>query len=366
VGGALLGLLRPATAALVWIAERTGGLRWGVVTTPPVSVPAAAAAYLALGAAVAVARGSWRPPRAARPGMAAALGAAAALWLVLATRPPSVLVVTVLDVGQGDAILIQSPSGRVALVDAGGELHAAATGRDVGRRRVVPALRRAGVRRVDVAALSHPHEDHVGGLPAVVENFPIGVVLDPGVPHPSPAYLRLLGAIRGGRIPHQIAREGMEIDLGAGVRLSVLYPPHVPPAVDDDPVHARGLVARVRYGAFAALLAGDVEGGVERYLLGRGVVLESVVLKVGHHGSRTSTSAEFVAAVRPRVAVISVGDDNVFGHPHPAVLDVLGRAGARVYRTDRHGAVRIESDGLVLRVRPYRAGPAGPQAGVVH
>ncbi|MDR7481085.1 MAG: DNA internalization-related competence protein ComEC/Rec2 [Armatimonadota bacterium] len=363
LGGALLGLLRPATAALVWIAERTGGLPWAVVTTPPVSAPVAAVAYLALGAAVAAGRGTWRPARSVRTGAAAVLVGASAIWLSAAVRPPSVLLVTVLDVGQGDAILIQSPSGRVALIDAGGDLDAAATGRDVGRRRVLPALRRAGVRRLDVAALSHPHEDHVGGLPAVVENFPVGVVLDPGVPHPSPAYLRLLGAIQGGRIPHRIAREGMEVDLGAGVRLSVLYPPDVPPAVDDDPVHARGLVARVQYGAFAALLTGDVEDGVEEYLLGRGVVLESVVLKVGHHGSRTSTSAAFVAAVRPRVAVLSVGADNVHGHPHPAVLDALWRAGARIYRTDRHGAVRIESDGVVLRVRPHRGEPApGPDA----
>ncbi|MCL6553541.1 MAG: MBL fold metallo-hydrolase, partial [Firmicutes bacterium] len=289
-------------------------------------------------------------------GAAAAL-AATALWLAVASRPPAVLVLTVLDVGQGDAILIQSPSGRVALVDAGGEVYAAATGRDVGRQRVVPALRRAGVRRVDVVALSHPHEDHVGGLPAVVENFPVGVVLDPGVPHPSPAYLRLLDVIHGGRIPYRIARAGLEVDLGAGVHLAVLYPPDVPPSLDDDPVHARGLVARLRYGAFAALLAGDIEDGVEDYLRARGTVLESVVLKVGHHGSRTSTSPAFVAAVRPKIAVISVGADNVHGHPHPAVLEVLQRAGVRVYRTDRHGAVRLESDGLIVRVRPFRDEP---------
>jgi competence protein ComEC len=356
-GGALLGLLRPATAALVWIADRTSALPWAVVTTPPVPVAAAAVAYVALGAAVAIARGTWRPPRAARTAGVAAALAATALWLAVASRPPAVLVLTVLDVGQGDAILIQSPSGRVALVDAGGEVYAAATGRDVGRQRVVPALRRAGVRRVDVVALSHPHEDHVGGLPAVVENFPVGVVLDPGVPHPSPAYLRLLDVIHGGRIPYRIARAGLEVDLGAGVRLAVLYPPEVPPSLDDDPVHARGLVARLRYGGFAALLAGDVEDGVEDYLRARGTVLESVVLKVGHHGSRTSTSPAFVAAVRPKIAVISVGADNVHGHPHPAVLEVLQRAGVRVYRTDRHGAVRLESDGLVVRVRPFRDEP---------
>jgi len=353
-----LSLLRTPLDGLVWIGERFGALTWATVSTPPVPPLAAAGLFAMMLGAVGLASGVWRPARAVRTTTAAAAVLAVSLWYTLATRPPQLLIVTMLDVGQGDAILIQSPSGLNALVDGGGEVGPGRGDWDVGRERVVPALRRAGVRRVDVIVVSHPHEDHVGGLPAVVENFQVGLVLDPGVSHPSPSYTRLLRLVEAGRIPYRQAREGTIVNLGAGVRLTVLHPPEVPPAMDGDPVHARGVVARLTYGLTAVLLTGDVEAPVEQYLGDRGAPLASQVLKVGHHGSRTSTTRAFVERVRPQVAIISVGAGNSFGHPHPLTLATLTDRGVPVYRTDRHGAIRVSSDGATVRWQTFR-GAAG-------
>jgi competence protein ComEC len=350
-----LGLLHPALVALVWITHVFARSSWASLVTPPVPPMVVAACYALIGAGVAVASGGWSPPRWRRTLAAAAGLVLFAAWHVGATRPPPDLVVTALDVGQGDAILIQSPGGRTVLMDGGGEPGAQRAGWDIGLMRVVPALRRAGVRRLDIVLLSHPHEDHVGGLPAVVENFPVGIVLDPGVPHPSPSYLRLLRITEAGRIGYRKARQGQDVDLGGGTRLSILYPPEFPPTLDGDPVHARSVIARLTHGRFAMLLAGDIEAPVERHLVDRGVRLQSQVLKVGHHGSKTSTTPLFLSYVRPRVAVISLGAGNSFGHPHQSTLDALAAAGAVVRRTDLDGAIRITSDGATFEVETARA-----------
>ncbi len=356
LGAPLLHLLRPGLVAALWLAEQFGDLSWATVPTPPLSWPVATAllGFLGLGAAA----GAGRLPLS-RSQRLAAWGIAAAvlvLWWTQATRPPAFLVVTALDVGQGDAILIQSPGGRTMLVDGGGEIGAGRGGWDVGRMRVVPALRRAGVRRLDAVMLTHPHEDHVGGLPAVLENFPVGLVLDPGVPHPSPSYTRLLHLVEAGRIPYRTARAGMRVDLGGGVALTILYPPDPIPVFRGDRVHAGSVVGRLAYGQTVALLTGDAEAPAERLLVDGGVELTAQVLKVGHHGSRTSTTPAFVTRVQPQYAVISVGADNSFGHPHQVTLDTLAAAGVTVYRTDRDGAVRFTSNGSTWRVATARAG----------
>jgi competence protein ComEC len=351
---ALLVLLKPGLDAILWTGTYIGGLSWASIAMPPMSPAATVGAVLVLGGGVAACSGALRPTRAGRATMLAGAVLAAALWFVDASAPPSTLVVTAIDVGQGDAYLIRSPGNRAMLIDGGGELNAAQTGRDVGRLRVVPALRRAGVRRLDVVMLSHPHEDHVGGLPAVLENLPVGLVLDPGVPHPSPSYARLLRLVESGRVPYRTARRGQVIDLSAGVRVTILYPPHDPPMVDGDPTHRFCVVARLTHGATSMLFSGDAEAAVERYLLEAGAQVSSQVLKVGHHGSRTSTTPEFVGRVRPHVAVISVGAGNTFAHPHRVTLDTLAAARVDVYRTDLHGAVTLSSDGTAWSVASWR------------
>lgn len=356
LGASFLALLRPGLQVVLWLGQWFGTLSWASIPTPPVSGEMAFLFILMLLGGAAIGSGAWAPSRGLRLAASALAVLVLGVWYGQASQPPSRLTVTVLDVGQGDAILIQSPAGRAVLIDGGGEVGPTRSGWDVGRMRVVPALRRAGVRRLDLMLLSHPHEDHVGGLPAVMENFPVGLVLDPGVAHPSPSYIRLLRSVEAGRVPYRTARAGMLIDLGAGVSFTIVYPPEPIPAIDGDPVHAGSVIVRLAMGQAAMLLTGDAEAPAERYLLDRGVAVASQVLKVGHHGSRTSTSPAFVAAVRPSIAVISVGADNAFGHPHPATLQTLAEAGVTVYRTDRHGAIRLTTAGDAWHVTTARSG----------
>jgi len=295
--------------------------------------------------------------RVARRAMAAVVSTTAALglWIqVLAAAAPSQLVVTFLDVGQGDSIVIQGPSGRAVLVDGGGEVEGHLTGYDIGARRVVPALRRLRLRGIDVLLLSHPHEDHVGGLVAVLQNFPVGLVLDSGFVHPAPSYPRFLRLVEEKQVPYRLARRGQLLDLGGGAA-AVLLNPREPLVIGSgSDVHANSVVARLVYGAASVLLTGDIEALTEAILLSEGTDLRSTVLKVAHHGSATSSTPVFLEAVAPRVAVISVGAMNPFGHPHRATLDALHAVGAVVYRTDIHGAVTVSTDGTQLWVRTVR------------
>ncbi len=364
----------PPVWAVVTLARLFASAPGAQVWLPPVAWWHVAAAYALL---ATVPRWRWRGPIG--PAIAAcALIAVAAIWTGGALGGPlgdPVLTVAVLDVGQGDAILVRGPTGRTMLVDGGGELdlawRAVRSGgdvtngsgswrprRDIGARRVVPALRRLGVRRLNVVMLSHAHEDHVGGLPAVLENFTVDLVLDPGVPHPSPSYARLLDLVRKRRVPYALARRGQRVDLGGGAIVEVLHPAEDgqgDPPDPDDLVNARSIVARVRFGRVSILLTGDIEAETETHLLRSGMEIQSTVLKVAHHGSRSSTTPAFLDAVRPAVALVSVGASNLFGHPHPRTLRALEERGIRVYRTDQDGAVILRTDGRTLRVETMRA-----------
>lgn len=348
----------PPVWAVVTLARLFASAPGAQVWLPPVAWWHVAAAYALL---ATVPRWRWRGPIG--PAIAACvLIAVAASWMGGTIGGPlgdPVLTVAVLDVGQGDAILVRGPTGRTMLVDGGGELDLAwRPRRDIGARRVVPALRRLGVRRLNVVMLSHAHEDHVGGLPAVLENFTVDLVLDPGVPHPSPSYVRLLDLVRKRRVPYALARRGQRVDLGGGAIVEVLHPAEDgqgDPPDPDDLVNARSIVARVRFGRVSILLTGDIEAETETHLLRSGMEIHSTVLKVAHHGSRSSTTPAFLDAVRPAVALVSVGASNLFGHPHPRTLRALEERGIRVYRTDQDGAVILRTDGRTLRVETMRA-----------
>ncbi|MCC6446412.1 MAG: MBL fold metallo-hydrolase [Armatimonadetes bacterium] len=273
------------------------------------------------------------------------------LW-AWALRPGrGLLRVVVLDVGQGDSILVRTPSGKAILIDAGGPTGGLKTAFDPGASIVVPALRAEGVRHLDAVVLTHAHDDHAGGMPAVLSQYRPETVLDNGRPYPSAAYRKFLNAVRRKGIAYRTARAGQKLSAGDGVTVEVLWPP--PGASKELDENAASTVLRLRYRKTSVLLMADAGFEAERYLAVRlrGPV---ALLKIGHHGSRTATSAEWLQSIRPSAAAISVGAGNLFGHPSPPVLERLEASGTRIFRTDRDGAIRLESDGSLVRIGHFR------------
>jgi len=350
-------LLGPPADAVWWTAGFFARVPLAAVSVSPPSPVEMLLFYGLLVAAVEHLRGRLRASKTSACA-AAAVVAACALWAnVLAAASPAQLVITFLDVGQGDAIVVQAPSGRTVLVDGGGEVEGHLTGYDIGTRRVVPALRRLRLRSIDIVILTHPHEDHVGGLVAVLRTFSVGLVLDSGVPHPAPSYERFLRLVDARHLPYRLARRGQRLDLGTGAVAVILNPPEPPVTGTGADVNINSVVARLVYGTVAVLLTGDIEAMTEERLLRDRDELASAVLKVAHHGSKTSSTSAFLEAVSPRAAVISVGTMNPFGHPHRVTLDALQAVGASVYRTDLDGAVTITSDGARVWIRTVRRSP---------
>jgi competence protein ComEC len=269
--------------------------------------------------------------------------------LLLARPSPGTLRISFLDVGQGDATVVQFPSGHVLVVDAG----AASDAFDTGDRVVTPALWALGVRRVDWVAFTHADLDHIGGVAAVTREFDAREVWE-GVPVPrDPNRMALKTALERHAPVWRQLRRGDRWEAGGAV-VSVLHPPE--PDWERQRVrNDDSVVLRVRYGPLDVLLTGDVGADVERALpLDQGDDRGAIrVLKVAHHGSRTSTAGELVNAYRPWAAVVSAGRNNTFGHPAPDVIDRLEDAGATVLRTDRDGAVLVESDGASVSMRTW-------------
>lgn len=264
--------------------------------------------------------------------------------------PPS-LRVQFIDVGQGDAALVTSPAGKTVLIDGGPAHHADA----------LTAFLAAHTRGpVDLILLSHRHEDHLGGLPAAVRLIGARLFLDAPVAHAGPDYARLMRELDARGIPARQATRGRCIDLGGGAVITLLGPPEPPITGSRSDVNANSVVARLTYGAVSILFAGDAESPTEAWLLASGQDLRADVLKVPHHGSRYASGMRFLRAVGPRVAVISAGAGNEYGHPARATLDRLARVGAAVYRTDLDGDVTVETDGASVRVRTAR--PHAPAA----
>ncbi len=266
---------------------------------------------------------------------------ALSLWRGL---PDGRLHVSFLDVGQGDAILIESPSGRRVLIDGGPSPSLLLS--HLGRR--MPFWDRS----VDLVILSHPDADHIAGLIPVLERYRVGGVVfrEVGCVNPTCAQWDRLVEERG--ITAYQGEAGMVIELDEGLWLEVLHPG--PRILVDASFNDNSVVVRLTYGAVSMLLTGDIEARAEAVLLADGVHLASTVLKVAHHGSCHSSTPAFLDAVDPQLAVISVGEDNDFGHPCARVIQQLG--GARVYRTDTHGTVTLSTDGTHLWVETERGG----------
>jgi competence protein ComEC len=314
--------------------------------TPPVTALAAGVLALILAPRARAGRGR---------AVVVILGAVAVATVGWTLRSDGRVRFVVLDVGQGDAILVRAPEGQTLLVDTGG----GGPGRvDRGERVVVPLLRRLGIGRLAALALTHADPDHAGGLPGLVAGIPIDEVWVPdGMA--ATGWQEVLGAAG---IPVHRLLQGDRRWLGS-VLVTVLHPPAVArPGASGTAPHAsapqpdannRSLVLRIEWGLAAALLMGDAEAVAEAGLLAAGVPLRAPLLKVGHHGSRHASSLPFLAGVAPRLALVSVGGRNPFGHPAPATLARLDEVGARLYRTDLDGAIDVTSDGTRLWVRRW-------------
>jgi competence protein ComEC len=253
----------------------------------------------------------------------------------------------VIDVGQGDSLLLRSPSGRSLLVDAGGSRNPRF---DPGEKRVAPELWRRGVHRLDALVVTHAHPDHVGGAPFLLRAFRVAELWEGPAPLQDPAWRRVEAGLCERRTARVTVAEGMGLDWD-GVRVSVIGPqrPRRPPlrVRNEDSV-----VLDVAFGEVHLLLTGDVLGEAERSLR----VTRSFVLKVPHHGSRSSSGSALLAAAGARLAIVSAGAHNPFGHPHPEVVERYRRSGALVLRTDSDGTVSVATDGQRVWVRTSSEG----------
>lgn len=331
------------------------------------SVPAATVALPAPGllAGACWYAGLAMAPEAVRSRRAAALaGGLLAGSLLLAAWPwlrpgDGLLRVTFLDVGQGDAALVELPEGQRLLVDGGpGGPHRF----DAGRHVIAPFLWNLPAARLDLVVLSHPAPDHAGGLGAVGRRFGVERFWDTGRWGPGSEPTRR--ALEEAGVKRQQVRAGAQQRLGSAL-LTVLHP-------DDAFAGSRGdasLVLRVDWRGVSLLFVGDLGARGEALLLDRAPPLRATILKVGDHGSRSASTRDFLEAVRPAVAVISAGSRHPFRHPAPETLQRMAAVGARVYRTDLDGAVIVESDGASLWVTRWSSGardriPLGPGSGV--
>lgn len=298
--------------------------------------------------------------RKARAGVAAALLACSGLIALFPFAPQRFagkLQFTVLDVGQGDSLFVVSPGGKTLLIDGGRAFGGFSgpvrnQGIDPGEEAVSAYLWSRGFQKLDVVALTHAHQDHVGGLLAVLENFRVGRLWI-GREVNSAALARAEAVAREKQIPIDHETQGQRFSWDA-VNGEFLWPKAAPTARDSSPPphNNDSLVLRLQFGERAELLPGDAEKEAERQMLADNAesAFRADVLKIGHHGSKNSTMPEFLAAVRPRVAIISVGEDNPYGHPSPELLQRLESAGIRILRTDRNGAVQVLTEGKNLEI----------------
>lgn len=259
----------------------------------------------------------------------------------LEASPRKFLTVAILDVGQGDSIYIEGPNGGQVLIDGGPNRSVLS---ELGR--IMPF----GDTTIDVLVITNPDKDHYGGFLDVLEKFQVKTVIEPGTRTPNATYRELKRVVEEEGAEFLVAERGMSISLGDGAILRVLFPDR---DVSDMSRNDGSIISRLEYGSTSVMFTGDTTKLIETYLVNHYPEdLPSTILKVAHHGSKTSTSKNFVDIVSPLYAMISSGKDNGYGHPHQETLDTLSRFGVSILRTDREGTIVFTSDGSTLqRVR---------------
>lgn len=243
------------------------------------------------------------------------------------------------DVGQGDGIIIRMPDGGVVVVDANRG----------GAAKMLPILQSLGVRTLRAVVMTHPHADHLGDLGAILQRFPAETFYDPGFPHTTVGYMNLLRIVEKQAKRYVVPKPGDRLDWGRGVTVTVLA------SGGHTNINDNSIVLKLEFGRTAVILTGDAEKGSEREIVDRfRGRLTAEILKVGHHGSRTSSTPDFLRAVAPKYAIISCGIGNTYGHPNPQVLRNLETIRARIFRTDIDGTILAVSDGRAFTVGPTR------------
>ena len=245
------------------------------------------------------------------------------------------LIFVMLDVDQGDSLFIESPTGTQILIDAGPP------------RKILSQLSRVMSpfdRTIDGIIITNPDQDHIGGFADVLKNYKVDMVFESGTLNDSKTFQNLKTEIKNKNIPDILAKKGMRLNIGGGAVIDVLFPDR---DVFDWSPNDGSIVAKLTYGNTSVMLTGDATTETEKIILAGNSkdILPSTLLKVGHHGSRTSTGASFVQAVAPTYALISDGKNNNYGHPHQDTLDTLASFGAKIFRTDLMGAIIMKSDG---------------------
>lgn len=260
-------------------------------------------------------------------------------YTINAENRKNILKIIFLDVGQGDAIFIEAPSGNQLLIDGGPDKNILnALGR------VMPFYDKS----IDMIITTHPDQDHIGGIPEVLKNYNVSEYIDSGATSSTGTFLELQKEIEDKKIKTEIARSGDIIDLGQGVYLKIIYPENDLKSKD---TNDNSIIAKLFYGDSTFLFTGDAPSKVEQYLaMTDGDEIDSDVLKVAHHGSRNSLSSEFLSVVSPEYSIISAGENNSFGHPHKEIIDALNIIGTKILGTYEIGDIIFTSDGEEITV----------------
>ncbi|MDQ1275660.1 MAG: competence protein ComEC [Euryarchaeota archaeon] len=259
------------------------------------------------------------------------------------------LTVHFIDVGQGDSILLEY-DGKAMLVDAG----------EINKGSEVSAyLHDQSISGIDYIVATHPHSDHIGGMDEVLNSFQVGHFIDSGFPHTSKTYENMLTTINEKDIPFEVAEKGEEIEFDPAVDIEVFNPE----SEYSDELNENSVVLKVSYGEVSFLLMGDAGLETEEKLMSAGSDLDSDILKVGHHASRSGSGEAFISAVSPDVSIIEVGAGNDYGHPHAEILERLQKA-SRVYRTDLDGSIIVTTDGSTYTIITQKSGSEDENQGI--
>lgn len=256
--------------------------------------------------------------------------------------------VDMLDVGQGDSILIRTPANKVILIDAAES-----------KGRVTEQLLREGVDHIDLVIATHPHADHIGGMQKVLEALPVKLYIDSGIPHTTQTYAGVMSAVETKGIAYKTGVDGMVFNLDDGAKLELLFPTGTALTGTRSDLNANSVVTRLTHGSDCFLFVGDSEAPTEKALLNAGLT-QCDVLKVAHHGSQYSSTPAFLNAVQPKIALISVGAGNSYHHPGPDTVERIRSMGTAIYRTDESGQITITSTGHGVRVNTTHAPIAVP------